>query len=101
MSKDEIARVGFAPEDLQKLTLMKGRGCTTCNNSGYKGRVAIYEVFDFTTELKEMVLRGESIIDIRKRAVMGGMKSLRQSALTRAAEGATTVEEALGATVEE
>ncbi|MBS1963911.1 MAG: type IV-A pilus assembly ATPase PilB [Bdellovibrionales bacterium] len=101
MSKDEVARVGFAPEDLQKLTLMKGRGCTMCNNSGYKGRVAIYEVFDFTTELKEMVLRGESIIDIRKRAVMSGMKSLRQSALSRAAEGATTVEEALGATVEE
>jgi len=101
MTKDEIAKVGFSPEDLQKLTLMKGRGCAICNNSGYKGRVAIYEVFDFTTELKEMVLRGESIIDIRKRAVMGGMKSLRQSGLSRAAEGATTVEEALGSTVEE
>jgi type II secretory ATPase GspE/PulE/Tfp pilus assembly ATPase PilB-like protein len=58
-------------------------------------------MFEFTTELKEMVLRGESIIDIRKRAVLGGMKSLRQSGLSRAAEGATTIEEALGSTVEE
>ncbi len=101
LTKDEIAKIGFSPEDLQKLTLMKGRGCSICSNSGYKGRVAIYEVFDFTSELKEMVLRGESIIDIRKRAVLGGMKSLRQSGLTRAAEGATTVEEALSSTVEE
>jgi type IV pilus assembly protein PilB len=101
MTKDEIAKVGFSPEDLQKLTLMKGRGCVACNNSGYKGRVAIYEVFDFTTELKEMVLRGESIIDIRKRAVLAGMKTLRQSGLSRAAEGATTVEEALASTLEE
>jgi type IV pilus assembly protein PilB len=101
MTREEIAKIGFSAEDLSKLTLMKGRGCAICNNTGYKGRVAIYEVFDFTTELKEMVLRGESIIDIRKRAVAGGMKSLRQSGLTRAAEGATTAEEALGSTVEE
>jgi type IV pilus assembly protein PilB len=101
MTREDIAKIGFSPEDLQKLTLMKGRGCAVCNNSGYKGRVAIYEVFDFTTELKEMVLRGESIIDIRKRAVLGGMKTLRQSGLTRAAEGATTLEEALSSTVEE
>jgi len=101
MTKEEIAKIGFSPEDLAGLTLMKGRGCAVCNNSGYKGRVAIYEVFEFTTELKEMVLRGESIIDIRKRAVSGGMKTLRQSGLTRAAEGQTTIEEALGATVEE
>jgi type IV pilus assembly protein PilB len=101
MTKEEIVKAGFSAEDIAKLTPMKGAGCSVCNNTGYKGRVAIYEVFDFTTDLKEMVLRGESIIDIRKRAVAGGMKSLRQSGLTRAAEGSTTVEEALGATLEE
>ncbi len=100
-SADEIAKVGFTKADLASLTLMKGKGCAVCNNTGYKGRVAIYEVFDFTTDLKEMVLRGESIIDIRKRAVDGGMKTLRMSALSRAAEGLTTVEEAIGATMEE
>ncbi len=101
MAKEEIAKIGFNEHDLSVLTLMKGKGCSICNNTGYKGRVAIYEVFDFTTQLKEMVLRGESIIDIRKTAVEGGMKTLRMSALSRAAEGVTTVEEAIGATMEE
>lgn len=101
MPREELAKIGFEAQDLAKLTLMKGRGCAVCSNSGYKGRVAIYEVFDFTTELKEMVLRGESIIDIRKRAVGGGMKTLRMSGLTRASEGVTTIEEAIGSTMEE
>lgn len=101
LSKGEIDKLGFEAADLARLTLTKGKGCSVCNNTGYKGRVAVYEVFDFTTALKEMVLRGESIIDIRKAAVAGGMKTLRMSALTCAAQGHTTVEEAMGATVEE
>lgn len=101
LSKGEIDKLGFEAVDLARLTLTKGKGCGICNNTGYKGRVAVYEVFDFTTALKEMVLRGESIIDIRKAAVSGGMKTLRMSALTCAAQGHTTVEEAMGATVEE
>jgi type IV pilus assembly protein PilB len=99
--QEELAKVGFLPEDLAKLSLVKGKGCSVCNNTGYKGRCAIYEVFDFTTELKEMVLKGESIIDIRKKAISGGMKTLRMSALSRAAEGATSLEEAIGMTMEE
>ncbi|MBC7385940.1 MAG: type IV-A pilus assembly ATPase PilB [Cryobacterium sp.] len=101
MSKEEIAKIGFSSLELASLNLLKGSGCTVCNNSGYKGRVAIYEVFDFTSALKEMVLKGESIIDIRKAAIAGGMKTLRMSALTRAADGSTTLEEAIGSTMEE
>lgn len=100
-SKEEIEKVGFEAIDRAQLTLTKGKGCAICNQSGYKGRVAIYEVFDFTTQLKEMVLRGESIIEIRKTAVAGGMKTLRMSALSCASRGLTTVEEALASTVEE
>ncbi len=101
LSNAEIDKLGFEAVDRAQLTLVKGKGCAVCNNTGYKGRVAIYEVFDFTTALKEMVLKGESIIDIRKAAITGGMKTLRMSALSCASRGFTTVEEALGATVEE
>ena len=100
MSKDQLVAAGLSPADIAKAKVMKGRGCPTCNKSGYKGRVAIYEVLDFTPSIKEMVLKGESVAEIRKRAVLEGMKSLRQSALTKAAEGMTTLEEALSLTME-
>lgn len=101
LSKEEIAKIGFEAKDLEKMILVKGKGCAVCNHTGYKGRVAIYEVFDFTSSLKEMVLRGESILEVRKVAVASGMKTLRMSALSRASEGITTVEEAIGSTMEE
>jgi type IV pilus assembly protein PilB len=78
----------------------KGTGCTNCNNSGYRGRVAVYEVLDFSQTLKEMVLRGETALEIKKQAVKEGMKTLRMSALTKAAEGRTSFEEALSMTME-
>jgi type IV pilus assembly protein PilB len=87
-------------EEVAKATPMKGRGCAKCNNSGYKGRVAVYEVFDFSTTLKEMVLRGASVIELRKQAIVEGMRTLRASALGRVADGRTTIEEALALTME-
>ena len=79
----------------------KGAGCEACNKTGYKGRVAIYEVLDFTTSLKEMLLRGETMIQIKKQAIKDGMKTLRASAITKAIEGRTTLEEALASTMED
>jgi type IV pilus assembly protein PilB len=75
-------------------------GCNVCVNTGYKGRVAIYEVMDFSNGIKEMVLRGESMIEIKKQAIKEGMKTLRMSALSRVAEGRTSLEEALTMTME-
>jgi type IV pilus assembly protein PilB len=91
---------GISPEQAGSVKFHKGSGCAACSNSGYKGRVAIYEVLDFSTSLKEMVLKGESIIDIRRQAVKEGMRSLRMSGIAKAAEGRTTVEEALSLTME-
>jgi type IV pilus assembly protein PilB len=62
--------------------------------------VAIYEVLDFSPTLKEMVLRGETLIELKKQAIKEGMKTLRMSALTKAKEGRTTLEEALSLTME-
>jgi type IV pilus assembly protein PilB len=95
-----LVNLGFSPEAAAQIKAYKGKGCTVCNNTGYKGRIAIYEVLDFTPGLKEMVLRGESIIELKKQALKEGMKTLRMSALTKAAEGKTTFEEALSSTME-
>ena len=98
--KVQLTRNGFSDADAEKIVCYKGKGCNKCNNTGYKGRVAIYEVLDFSQKLKEMVLRGDSIIEIKKQAVKDGMKTLRLSALTKTAEGKTTLEEALSLTME-
>jgi type IV pilus assembly protein PilB len=98
--KEKLQSLGFAPEAAAQMKTYQGKGCANCNNSGYKGRVAIYEVLDFSQDLKEMVLKGDSIIDIKKQAVRNGLKTLRMSALTKMAEGRTTLEEALSNTME-
>jgi type IV pilus assembly protein PilB len=98
--QEKLIELGVSPEQAATGKFTKGRGCATCNNSGYKGRVAIYEVFDFSPSLKEMVLKGESIMDIKKQAIKEGMTTLRMSGLNKAAEGRTTVEEAVSLTME-
>jgi type IV pilus assembly protein PilB len=91
---------GMSAEQVAKAKFSRGKGCTNCSNLGYKGRVAIYEVLDFSPALKEMVLKGESAIEFRKVAMKEGMRTLRMSALSKAAEGLTTLEEALALTAE-
>ncbi len=100
LSQEELLRFGFSAEEASHIKSYKGSGCQRCNQSGYKGRLAIYEVFEFSQRLKEMVLRGDSVIEIKKQAVKDGMKTLRMAALSKAAEGVTTFEEALSLTME-
>ncbi|MCC7441225.1 MAG: type IV-A pilus assembly ATPase PilB [Bdellovibrionales bacterium] len=98
--KEKLVEQGFSPEAAAQMKTYKGAGCKNCNNTGYKGRVAIYEVLDFSQNLKEMVLRGETSIALKKQAVKEGMKTLRMSAMTKVAEGLTTFEEALAMTMD-
>lgn len=98
--KEKLTELGFSPEQASALKFAKGKGCSSCNQSGYKGRVAIYEVLDFSPSLKDMVLKGETMLNLKRQAIKEGMKSLRMSALTKAAEGKTSLEEALSATME-
>jgi len=97
---EKLRESGMLAEDVQRATVFQGKGCNTCNNSGYKGRTAIYEVLDFSQTLKEMVLRGSTSIEIKQQAIKEGMRSLRQSALSRVADGKTTMEEAFAMTME-
>ncbi|RYZ73566.1 MAG: type II secretion system protein GspE, partial [Proteobacteria bacterium] len=98
--KEKLVELGAKPEQLATMKLYHGKGCSNCANTGYKGRLAIYEVFEFTQDLKEMVLRGQTIIEIRKAAVSAGMKSLRESAISKVFEGQTSLQEAISMTME-
>jgi type IV pilus assembly protein PilB len=77
------------------------KGCHDCNHTGYKGRVAIYEVLEYVSDLKEMTLAGRTAIEIKRAAVeQFGLQTLRRSALKKAITGVTSVEEAVSMTAE-
>jgi type IV pilus assembly protein PilB len=80
-------------EVAKKVAPTKGRGCRTCAETGYKGRVALYEVMQLKDELKEFVLNGASALELKREAIRLGMKTLRASALSKLAEGVTTLAE--------
>lgn len=92
---DELIVCGFAPSSAEKIKVYYGKGCEVCANTGYKGRVAIYEVLQVTPKIRELILRNASSDDIKKQAIKDGMKTLRMCALTKVAQGLTTLEEAV------
>ncbi len=94
-----LKEIGFTDEQIATGNLMKGAGCRTCNNTGYKGRVALYEVMRFSDNLKEMVLGGSSAADLKMAAIKGGMLTLRMSGITKVLDGVTTTEEILRVTM--
>jgi len=91
--------MGFSEEQVSKATIMKGAGCQTCSGTGYKGRVALYEVMRFSDELKEMVLQGASAAELKVGAIKKGMSTLRMSGIRKVSEGVTTPEEILRVTM--
>jgi type IV pilus assembly protein PilB len=90
---------GYTPEEAEKTQVQHGRGCATCNNSGYKGRVGLYEVMEINDELRELILVGASALELKKKALDQGMMTLRRSGLQKIAAGQTTMEEVLRETV--
>jgi type IV pilus assembly protein PilB len=85
--------IGASEEQQETGTLYKGTGCRTCNNSGYKGRVALYEVMPMTDRLKEMVLEGASTAELKMQMIAEGIYSLRMSGIKKILEGVTTPDE--------
>lgn len=92
---DELIACGFAPASAEKIKVYQGKGCEICNNSGYKGRVAIYEVLSVSAKVRELILKHASSDEIKRQAIRDGMKTLRMCALTKVAQGLTTLEEAV------
>ena len=93
---DELIACGFAPASAEKIKVYTGRGCETCNSTGYKGRVAIYEVLAMSPKIRELIIKHASTDEIKRQAIRDGMKTLRMCALTKVAQGLTTLEEAIG-----
>jgi len=94
-----LVEVGFSPEEARQLKTYKGAGCTKCNNTGYKGRVGLYEVMEVTEDIRELILIGASALELRKRAIEDGMITLRESGLHKIRNGVTTLEEVVRETV--
>jgi type IV pilus assembly protein PilB len=88
-----LVDLGVPPDKAAKVTVYKGTGCRNCNDTGYKGRVALYEVMVLNDELKDFILQGVSSVELKREAVRLGMKTLRQAALTKLLDGVTTIDE--------
>src|SRR5579863_3755532 len=90
---------GYAQEELKTTEIFIGKGCATCNKTGYKGRVGLYEVMEINDELRELILVGASALELKKKAIDQGMIMLRRSGLIKVGLGLTTIEEVVRETV--
>ncbi|MEO1934273.1 MAG: type II secretion system protein GspE, partial [Myxococcales bacterium] len=93
VESQQLLDAGLSEEDVKSFTPRKGQGCSNCSDTGFKGRVAIYEVMVMTDQLKEFVLNGASGTEIKREAIRGGMVTLRRSALNMMLQGVTTISE--------
>ena len=96
---EALVDVGFNASESKEIQAYKGMGCAACNNTGYKGRVGLYEVMEVTDELRELILVGASGLELRRKAMEEGMLTLRMSGLEKIRRGLTTVEEEVRETV--
>ena len=99
MPVEALIEVGLSADEAKSMKTYKGKGCSTCNHTGYKGRIGLYEVMEITDELRELILIGASALELRKKAIDDGMITLRESGLYKIREGVTTIEEVVRETV--
>ncbi|MCO8120175.1 GspE/PulE family protein [Stieleria sp. TO1_6] len=94
VSAAQLKSLGISPAQAEKASFHRGRGCTKCNGSGCRGRVAIFEMLTLSEKLHDMIFENASVDAIRQQAVKEGMRTLRVSALSKAFQGIITIEEA-------
>lgn len=99
MPKKALLDLGFREDEVESVTIFKGRGCPVCNNTGCKGRTALMEVMEMTDQLREMVLMGANAVELKRQALEDGMVTLRRSGLIKIAAGTCPVEEVVRETV--
>lgn len=85
-------------EDLPNFNVHQGAGCKTCNSTGHKGRLGVYEIMTMTDELGEFVLNGASTLELKREAIRQGMDTLRMAALKHLGRGITSIKEVVRAT---
>jgi type IV pilus assembly protein PilB len=94
-----LITAGVSPEEAPSYVCMKGKGCAACNNTGYKGRVGFYQVMPMLEEIRELILNGANTAEIKRESMRLGIKTMRQSGLTKLSEGVTSFEEVLRVTI--
>lgn len=91
--------IGMTRAEAESAQIMEGRGCATCNGSGNKGRVGLYEVLDVNEAIKEQILMGANTMELRASAVENGMITLRRSGIFKILAGVSSIEEVVKETV--
>jgi len=93
--------LGVPREEINGFSVYKGKGCSICSNTGYKGRIGLYEVMPLWDEVKELVLSRASTLEVKREAIRLGMKTLRMAGIAKIKEGMTTIEEVLRTTMDD
>jgi type IV pilus assembly protein PilB len=94
-SSAEIRAAGITPEQLKNANFMRGRGCSHCNHTGYRGRLGIFELLKMTSTMREMTFKREPTQSIRRQSRLMGMRTLLEDGINKALKGITTLEEVL------
>jgi type IV pilus assembly protein PilB len=100
-TEEMLMELGLTPEDVQGRAFMYGRGCDYCNNTGYRGRLGIFETMVITDPIRELIMQRASSAVLRVAARKAGMRSLRENGLLAIYEGQTTLEEVVRETIVE
>ena len=91
---EALLRAGFAEEDLDgSWTAFGPAGCNECRNTGYKGRLGVYEVMPISDEMRQLIMRNGTALDIAAQSQKEGIRNLRQSGLLKVKQGVTSLEE--------
>jgi type IV pilus assembly protein PilB len=93
--REALLDLGVKEDEIGTFTCLQGKSCQGCNNTGYRGRIAIYEVMPMSEEIRELTLVSASASEIKREAMQLGMMTLRRSAILKLKEGITTVEEVI------
>ena len=96
---EELLELQLKPEDVTGRTFFRGKGCNSCNQSGYRGRLALFEIMEFDDALRELVLSQASTAVLRVEAQKRGMRSLRECGLLSIYDGQTTIDEVVRETI--
>jgi len=99
-TEDDLQKIQLTKEDIKGITLYKGEGCPDCSGSGYRGRVAIYEILPMSPQLSDLVFRNADLSEIREQAKKEGMRTLREVAIEKWKSGVSTLEEIIRVTTE-
>ena len=99
VTPDLLRSLGMKDAEIATAKPMKGKGCEKCNNKGYKGRVAFYQIMPITEVLRGAIIQGRTTDEIKKTSIEDGVKTIRMSGLSKVAEGITTISEVEGSSV--